>query len=144
MGDLLLLPACLKLIWPKPVKLPVTVAQQKSGPTFNKALEQIFGVGVAVESDTGTEILLPTLEELLKEAVTSSPEIPLDIYLDWGQYDFRSPLENWDMVDTNRGFAAFLQTRGYEPVAQEVNDGFGWASWRNRTDQLLAALFPVD
>ena len=25
----------------------------------------------------------------------------------------------------------------------EVNDGTGWSSWRNRTDVLLAALFPL-
>ena len=88
--------------------------------------------------------MLTSQEKLLREVVTSSPKIPLDIYLDWGKYDSRSPLENWDMVVTNRSFAAFLRTCGYQPVAREANEGFGWASWRNRTDRLLATLFPVD
>ena len=88
--------------------------------------------------------MLTSPADFLKAAVINSPENPLDIYLDWGKYDFRSPLENWNMVDTNRDFANFLRTRDYEPVAGEVNDGFGWASWRNRTDRLLATLFPVE
>ena len=41
-----------------------------------------------------------------------------------------------------RRFNELLRSKGYEPRGGEAKDGDGWASWRNRTDQLFAALFP--
>jgi hypothetical protein len=43
----------------------------------------------------------------------------------------------------NRRFDAFLRERGYRPAGGEVADGFGWPSWRTRTDRLFETLFPA-
>ena len=39
-------------------------------------------------------------------------------------------------------FNEYLRSKGYQPAGGEAKDGDGWASWRNRTDQLFTALFP--
>ena len=70
-------------------------------------------------------------------------EQPLTIYLDWGRYDLRSPLEGVDQVASGRSFAEALREKGHSFVGGEVNAGTGWASWRTRTDRLLEALFPA-
>jgi enterochelin esterase-like enzyme len=79
---------------------------------------------------------------VLESHVTDAGEQPLDVYLDWGSYDARSPQENWDNRDKNRRLTAFLRQHGYMPVGGEVADGAGWSSWKNRTDRVLATLFP--
>ena len=43
---------------------------------------------------------------------------------------------------TNRRFNDYLRAKGYRPAGGEAKDGMGWASWRNRTDLLFAALIP--
>ena len=44
------------------------------------------------------------------------------------------------------GFVAYhnLRAAGYDFVGGEAHDGMGWPSWRNRTDALLEALFPLE
>ncbi|MDQ3419021.1 MAG: esterase family protein [Acidobacteriota bacterium] len=37
---------------------------------------------------------------------------------------------------------AFHDAGVFGAAGGEVNDGLGWASWRNRTDLLFTALFP--
>jgi len=78
------------------------------------------------------------VEPLFKTA----DEQPLVIYQDWGKYDLRNSHEAWDLARTNRDFNKELRDRGYRPLGGEVHDGTGWSSWRNRTDLMLAALFP--
>ena len=69
-------------------------------------------------------------------------EKTLRVYHDWGFYGHASTREAADLRETNRRFYEYLRTKGFEPAGGEVNDGLGWASWRNRTDLLFAALFP--
>lgn len=64
------------------------------------------------------------------------------IYHDWGTYHLRSPHEAWDMAEANRELFTVFRNRGYRPAGGETPDGFGWACWRSRTDDLLKALFP--
>ncbi len=71
-------------------------------------------------------------------------ELPLTIYLDWGRWDFRSPHEAWDMRAASQRWWDLLRERGWRPTGGEVLDGTDWASWRERTDRLLAALFPPE
>jgi enterochelin esterase-like enzyme len=68
---------------------------------------------------------------------------PLRIYLDWGKYDLRSPLESWSMVKAGRDLDARLRKLGYKPLGGEAPDGTDWPSWRNRTDALFEAMFPI-
>ena len=37
-----------------------------------------------------------------------------------------------------------LEAGGHDVKAAEVLDSAGWGGWRNRTDRVLATLFPVD
>jgi enterochelin esterase-like enzyme len=99
---------------------------------------EVFGI-VGAQS----LFMLSSGETELKKEIRTAEERPLRLYLDWGRYDLRGTREAWDMTETNRRFAAFLRERGYRPAGGEVNDGFGWASWCNRTDRLFAALFPA-
>ncbi|NKB65583.1 MAG: PQQ-binding-like beta-propeller repeat protein [Candidatus Latescibacteria bacterium] len=68
---------------------------------------------------------------------------PLRIYLDWGQYDLRSPMEGNDLGQSSIAFAGLLQERGYSYIGGQAPDGAGWDSWQNRSDQLFEALFPL-
>jgi hypothetical protein len=40
--------------------------------------------------------------------------------------------------------AEMLRTNGYVVAGGEILDSFGWGGWRNRTDRLLEALFPLE
>ncbi len=80
--------------------------------------------------------------EHLETELTSLGGKTLDVYLEWGKYDLRNPDEAWDMGKQSAEFAELLNRKGRQVEGGEVHDGTGWSSWRNRTDLLLAALFP--
>jgi enterochelin esterase-like enzyme len=65
------------------------------------------------------------------------------LYLDWGRYDLRNTVEAWDMGTTNREWFERIKATGATVHGGEAPDGAGWPSWRNRTDALLQALFPL-
>ena len=67
----------------------------------------------------------------------------MNIYMDWGIYDLRSPMESWSIVDGNVRIFQRFKEKGFTPIGGEANDGSGWPSWRNRTDVLLRTLFPA-
>jgi len=73
----------------------------------------------------------------------TSDEQPLDIYMDWGLYDVRSPQKNFNVAVGNRNVAELFKDKGYAPKGGETADGTGWSSWSNRTDALFQALFPA-
>lgn len=74
--------------------------------------------------------------------VTTAKEQPMQLYMDWGKYDLRSPDEAWDIAETNRDFVKYLRVRGFNPKGGELNEGTGWSSWKNRTEAVFSALFP--
>ena len=65
------------------------------------------------------------------------------IYLDWNKYDMRSPLEGWGMGALTHDFARELTAAGIRYSGGQVNEGYGWVSYRNRTDKLFETLFPL-
>jgi len=67
----------------------------------------------------------------------------LQIYFDWGKYDFRSPLESMDVAATSPKVAVLLKRHGFNLTGGEVHDGTGWASWKNRIDRAFEAFFPL-
>ncbi len=75
--------------------------------------------------------------------IKTPDEQPLDIYMDWGLYDVRSPQENFNVAIGNRNLAELFKDKGYAPKGGEAADGTGWSSWSNRTDALFQALFPA-
>ncbi|MEO5896445.1 MAG: PQQ-binding-like beta-propeller repeat protein [Vicinamibacterales bacterium] len=86
--------------------------------------------------------MLDTDRFAIEPQVRTATARPLRVYHDWGFYGHASTREAADLRETNRRFYAFLRAKGFEPAGGEVQDGLGWASWRNRTDLLFAALFP--
>ena len=79
----------------------------------------------------------------LKDVISNAEQRPTVMYLDWGKYDYRDTSEAFDTGRSNGQLAEFLSANGYNPVGGEVNEGFGWYSWRHRTDKILAAFFPL-
>jgi outer membrane protein assembly factor BamB len=100
-----------------------------------------------VHSDTAAKMgvqspwmVLPLpIEPVMKNA----SDTPLTVYLDWGKYDIRAPLEFWSMSEMGRTIERYFRDHGYRPKGGESNDGSGAASWQNRLDDLFAALFPM-
>ena len=76
--------------------------------------------------------------------LTSPQDRPLEIYLAWGRYDLYSPLEVTDIRNSNQRVAEILTTAGYAYRGGEFNDGYGWISWRSRTDSIFNTLFPLE
>jgi enterochelin esterase-like enzyme/outer membrane protein assembly factor BamB len=100
----------------------------------------LFG-GIAVHSTYWDQ----TSESEKATVIPEADALPAyRIYLDWGRYDARSPIEGNDTRRDTERFAKALKDRGHDYVGGMVNDGAGWASWRNRFDQSFGALFPAD
>jgi enterochelin esterase-like enzyme len=97
----------------------------------------LFG-GVGLQS----VLLLDTPADMIRAGVRSAAEWPMRVYHDWGRYGHQITREGWDNLEANRRFSEFLRAKGYLPAGGEALDGFGWASWRNRTDRLFETLFP--
>jgi enterochelin esterase-like enzyme len=85
---------------------------------------------------------MPTENPALKQLISGSEKRPFTIYLDWGKYDivYDSGF-NWRLL--NQELAGFLKQNGYSYTGGEVNCGFNWACWRNRTDKILETFFPL-
>jgi enterochelin esterase-like enzyme len=94
---------------------------------------------VAIQSTFIFDSMSAAIDSLAKPA----SELPLDIYMDWGTYDLRNPQEAWDLARSNRELAKKLRDRGYALKGGEVHDGTGWSSWRNRSDVVFEAMFPL-
>ena len=88
--------------------------------------------------------ILPIAEggpELLTLAQKSS-RLPLQLYADWGKYDYRYPSYEYDVRGFSRRFVEVLQNKKYRIAGGEVNEGSDYASWRRRTDKILESFFP--
>ena len=82
--------------------------------------------------------------ERLEPLIPTESEHAFDIHVEWGAYDIRNPQEAWDVRDTTRDFASFLEGRGFDVATFEAPSGTGWPSWRNRSDAVLMSLYPVE
>ncbi|MCH8981639.1 hypothetical protein IH922_06445, partial [candidate division KSB1 bacterium] len=78
----------------------------------------------------------------LRELIVKKKDVSIKLYQDWGKYDLNYNA-NLRWTDLNRDFNKFLKQQGYEVAGGEWNQGFGWASWRNRTDKILETFFPI-
>lgn len=86
----------------------------------------------------------PDEEKKHSALISSSETKTLDIYLDWGKYDFRNAIEGWDFGAYAKSFGQLLKQEGFDFQGGEVNEGFGWKSWSNRTDLVFETFFPLD
>jgi len=76
----------------------------------------------------------------LRELIAGTKGVSMKLYQDWGKYDLNYNA-NLRWTDLNRDFNKFLKQQGYEVAGGEWNQGFGWASWRNRTGLILETFF---
>lgn len=86
--------------------------------------------------------MMPSEADPLKSLVNAAPQSAMNIYIDWGTYDYRSA-GNYDWAEFNSAFAKFLAEKGYTINGGQVHDGFDWASWRSRTDRVLETFFAL-
>ena len=82
----------------------------------------------------------PRDKELI-DLISSSDKLPVEFFLHWGKYDIRN--NNLDRAGVNRKFDALLKEKGYVNHGGEFNDGYGFASWSTRNDDILEAFFPL-
>ena len=87
--------------------------------------------------------LIDSPDQIIRSSVRGAAESPMRVYHDWGRYGHQIAREGSDILAANRRFHEFLREKGYRPAGGEALDGFGWASWRNRTDRLFETLFPA-
>lgn len=99
---------------------------------------ELFG-GVAAQ----TVFTQERAEVVFKDLIKNANEVPMRVYVDWGTYDSRAPLEGWDTRRDSRRWYELFQEHGYKPAGGEVHQGAGWPIWRNRADKWLSALFPM-
>jgi enterochelin esterase-like enzyme len=67
----------------------------------------------------------------------------LQVYLDWNRFDLRNIDRDYDIAEDSKALADLLSQSGYTMEGGEILDSGGWGGWRNRTDKLLIALFPM-
>ena len=98
--------------------------------------------GVVGKVGCQSPFMFGSMEKGLRPSIPLAKDVPLEVYIEWGAYDYRNPHDNWDLGEAAERFAARLAARGYANAGGEVQDGTDWASWRNRYDKLFATLFP--
>ena len=98
---------------------------------------EVFGK-VAVQS----LYLIPPVGEETLEVLRSSHMLPLELYVDWSQYETRSVELKLDLRKDSLQLVALLDEKGLSHTGGEVVDAAGWGSWRARTDRILEAFFP--
>ncbi|MDH3403539.1 MAG: PQQ-binding-like beta-propeller repeat protein [Acidobacteriota bacterium] len=84
---------------------------------------------------------MEALEGAIGDDDASSLE--MKIYLEWGKWDLTSPHEEMNQRKFSRWAWDLLSEKGWQPIGGEVWDSTDFASWANRTDVLLEALFPL-
>lgn len=63
------------------------------------------------------------------------PLLPLRLYLDLGTYDIAV------LIPMVRGFVPILQSKGYDYLYREFNEGHSWGNWRAHIDDALVFFF---
>ena len=115
-------------------------------PGFQAAMQtlgapELFGV-LGVQSLFMLDEQMQALEAAVAEH--DAEELPLRAYLEWGRWDLVSPHEQMNFRASSRWGWELLESKGWKPVGGEVWDSTDFASWRNRTEAMLQALFPAE
>ncbi|MCP4663697.1 MAG: PQQ-binding-like beta-propeller repeat protein [bacterium] len=96
---------------------------------FHKAATQS-----AIYGNDDPDMLLQTIEKHEMD-----DQVDLDFYINWTPHEFKDQEGRFP----GRLLAETLEKQGFKPVTQEVAGGSGWGSWRQTTDRVLEALFPL-
>jgi enterochelin esterase-like enzyme len=82
----------------------------------------------------------PILRTALAVRRQSSPLPPtMKVWMDWGSYDIKD--DTYDFPAQNREFSKELAREDITVRSREVHDGHDWASWRERTPEILRFFF---
>ena len=84
----------------------------------------------------------PLWGETLLEKAGDPAQPRIDLYLDWGRWEFRSEREGFDRREDARRLVGRLRSRGQGYHGGELPEGSGWGAWRGRTHRILEAFFP--
>jgi enterochelin esterase-like enzyme/outer membrane protein assembly factor BamB len=87
---------------------------------------------------TQSAFMLEYTQKEITAAVEKAKSFP-DVHLEWSNYDLHADHEGWSNIRANRELAGFLKTKGVRLTTREVEEGFGWGSWRSRLTPLLSA-----
>jgi enterochelin esterase family protein len=66
----------------------------------------------------------------------NGPKLNLKVYLDIGKYDIAV------LIPLVRNLKSILQSKGYEMIYKEYNEGHSWGNWRAHIDDYLKFFFP--
>ncbi len=94
----------------------------------------IAGHSTNVDSPRGDE---------LRALIVSTEKLPLQLYLHWGKYDIRDSSTGLDRAAVNTTLFKNLKDKGYVLYGGEFNEGYGYASWRTRINDILETFFPM-
>ncbi len=111
--------------------VPTAYAALKHPEIFGKVAIQSAYLGMGYGDD-------------LVAAIAGKEGSGVEIYFDWNRYDERNVDRDWNLGRDSRDLAAAFEKNGYRLTGGEMRDSYGWSGWRNRTDRMLAALYPVE
>lgn len=74
------------------------------------------------------------------ELIAESERADYVFVVEWTAHDYRDP----EGLTAGQLLKEALVKKGYEPVASEIPGGSGWTTWRQSTDRILEALFPLE
>lgn len=88
---------------------------------------QVFGNVAAQSSNVISSI---------SQGFQNNPKLNLKIYLDIGKYDIAI------LIPLVKNLRSILQSKGYEMIYYEFNEGHSWGNWRAHIDDYLKFFFP--
>ena len=77
------------------------------------------------------EMLHPMVQQLAR-----LPNDRCDILVQWGEFEFRNPAENWNMAEQSSIVADFLKKGGHKVVAETIPTGSDWVCWRTQSTRM--------
>ena len=91
--------------------------------------EQVGRIGC--HSPFAFEMLHPVLQQL-----ASLPNERCDVLIEWGEFEFRNPAENWNMANQANTVADILGKGGHLVTAKATPVGSDWVCWRTRSGRM--------
>ncbi len=81
------------------------------------------------------EMLHPVINQL-----ANIPKDRCDVLVQWSDYDFRNPSENWDMAGQSQAAAKMLKDGGHRVTTAQSQTGSDWISWRVESKRMWSFL----
>jgi enterochelin esterase family protein len=71
------------------------------------------------------------IQTFISDYFKNQPKLNLKLYLDLGTYDISS------IIGWVRAFVPVIQSKGYQYIYREYNEGHSWGNWRAHIDDGL-------